>query len=576
MLFFRKIIIISFLAFFGVCLFGAPVNALVCDCSCGESGSSIGNYYDLTACNAKCKEGASDSYGKCEWLPGSISSLCMSEAQCSTQGGRGWSANSECGVSDMGYCYVPELNLPLNVNIGGLVEVDSLPQYISAIYNYMVGAGVVVAIVMIMWGGVRRIMSSAAGDVGEANKIISRAIIGLIILLGAFLILNTISPALTHLNLPGLKMVRENDYQYGVFRCEDYNLEVECQENRADLINQYTGDPWECTWDITYGCQRTSPPDGTSGGECKSGDECDAGLVAMTNSYYGLAPKENINSFKKIGCYCSNGSLDSPCKTETLRTIWSWSKEVSRAASYASVQGNIWRWITDKTKEDEGEGEELVVCDTYNLNCDPLTRSCQSWNKKPQGAECSQNTECASGFCNDLGTDTFCDFNASSSLDWPWPACTGGASCSGTANCSSKSATSGNKELCCESSSAARPAISTTYLVEDDITGQCHYECTDIYSCSDDSYCWTGQHEITFMNTATADTRNMTGISNLTGRCFARGNTGDKCFAINYNSECINGPCSAVGQTTISSSDYIGYVNLSAGDFPEVLVGVCP
>jgi len=78
----------------------------------------------------------------------------------------------------------------------GAFQVSILGQYIGAIYNLSTGLAVVVAIVMIMWGGVRRIMSSAAGDVGEANKIIGRAIIGLVLVLGSYLILYTISPGL--------------------------------------------------------------------------------------------------------------------------------------------------------------------------------------------------------------------------------------------------------------------------------------------------------------------------------------------------------------------------------------------
>ncbi|MBL7022128.1 hypothetical protein ISR92_02335 [Patescibacteria group bacterium] len=81
---------------------------------------------------------------------------------------------------------------PININSG------SLGQYIIAIYNYGIGLVSVLAVVMIMFGGYKRIFAAGnAGAIGEANSTIISALVGLILALGSFMLLNTINPALT-------------------------------------------------------------------------------------------------------------------------------------------------------------------------------------------------------------------------------------------------------------------------------------------------------------------------------------------------------------------------------------------
>ncbi len=81
---------------------------------------------------------------------------------------------------------------PMNINSG------SLGQYIIAIYNYGIGLVSVLAVVMIMFGGYKRIFAAGnAGAIGEANSTIISALVGLVLALGSFMLLNTINPALT-------------------------------------------------------------------------------------------------------------------------------------------------------------------------------------------------------------------------------------------------------------------------------------------------------------------------------------------------------------------------------------------
>ena len=95
---------------------------------------------------------------------------------------------------------IPELNL-VDIPIkDGQVSIPWLAQYISAVYRYLMGASVIVAIIMVMYGGFRYTMGAAMGDAKAGKKIITDAIMGLIVLMAGYVILETINPRLVKLS----------------------------------------------------------------------------------------------------------------------------------------------------------------------------------------------------------------------------------------------------------------------------------------------------------------------------------------------------------------------------------------
>lgn len=112
--------------------------------------------------------------------------------------------------------YVPVFVAPkLAVNIPGVnfsqlhvsesggkkyVDIPYLAQYIKGIYTYVLGAVALLAIAMIIWGGIKWV--SAAGNtemVSSAKTNITNAVIGLILAFGSYVILSTINPDLINL-----------------------------------------------------------------------------------------------------------------------------------------------------------------------------------------------------------------------------------------------------------------------------------------------------------------------------------------------------------------------------------------
>ena len=78
----------------------------------------------------------------------------------------------------------------------GYLEIPFLSQYISAVYNYMVGIVAIVAAIMIVYGGFLYIVGSSGAKVQQGKTIIVDAVMGLLLVLGAYIILSTINPDL--------------------------------------------------------------------------------------------------------------------------------------------------------------------------------------------------------------------------------------------------------------------------------------------------------------------------------------------------------------------------------------------
>ena len=114
---------------------------------------------------------------------------------------------------------VPDLNIKFSDIIvsdepgGQYITVSWLAEYIAAIYQYLVGAATILAIVMIMYGGFRWITAAGdAGKIGEAKKTIVGAVIGLILALGSYTILNLINPDLVSFKSLRLALIERDEF----------------------------------------------------------------------------------------------------------------------------------------------------------------------------------------------------------------------------------------------------------------------------------------------------------------------------------------------------------------------------
>lgn len=81
-----------------------------------------------------------------------------------------------------------------------IVTSDLLGKYIISIYDYAIGVGITLAVVMIAVGGVIWLTSAGSPDkISQAKSYITGATLGVILLVGAYVILNSINTDLTKL-----------------------------------------------------------------------------------------------------------------------------------------------------------------------------------------------------------------------------------------------------------------------------------------------------------------------------------------------------------------------------------------
>ena len=109
----------------------------------------------------------------------------------------GTNSNTPSGASTKKITYSPLEPLP------GLENVQDLnfAQFLGTIFKLLITAGALLAVGTLVYAGISYILSEAFETKGEAKKRMQAAIFGLIILLGAWLMLYTVNPTLLNFNL---------------------------------------------------------------------------------------------------------------------------------------------------------------------------------------------------------------------------------------------------------------------------------------------------------------------------------------------------------------------------------------
>jgi len=115
-----------------------------------------------------------------------------------------------------------------------------LPTAIKLIYEWVIRIGIALAFLMVMYGGVKWMMAGGSSErVGDAKSQIGAAIIGIVLLLTSFIILQTINPRLISLELPQLPEIERIRLEKRIQALE------ECEKltggNGCCVIGEYEG-----------------------------------------------------------------------------------------------------------------------------------------------------------------------------------------------------------------------------------------------------------------------------------------------------------------------------------------------
>jgi hypothetical protein len=132
--------------------------------------------------------------------------------------------------------FKPQINIPGGIKgetaVGSKVDGEMystlLGDYIKGIYNYSFAIAGILAAIVLMGGGVLWLISGGnQTKVAQAKDIIGGSLIGLVILFSAYIILNTINPALLEMpaiSIKGVDFVPTDSNQIACCGCELFYL----------------------------------------------------------------------------------------------------------------------------------------------------------------------------------------------------------------------------------------------------------------------------------------------------------------------------------------------------------------
>lgn len=222
--------------FASACAEAADIGDGYCTCDDGAVPTDMpGSSFDATTCNSACYDNGSDSWTLTECVdpdPTNPTIEQMDQGNASdptavnvvTTPAAGTGSTTADPVPDF---ITPTLNVPIpgfekdgNTNNGftsptinadkTIVSVNFLAEYINAVYGWLLGAAALVAVVMMMIGGLQYVMARGKSKYIEAAKTrITNAITGMVLLLATYSIMNLVDPRLTSLNSIGVTDVKQ-------------------------------------------------------------------------------------------------------------------------------------------------------------------------------------------------------------------------------------------------------------------------------------------------------------------------------------------------------------------------------
>jgi len=213
--------------------------------------------------------------------------------------------------------FKPSVTIPGTIFTAGKeIEItgESFAQYVSGFYKFFVGFMVVVAVVMIMWGGFKRIMAAGSAEkTKDANDTIFAAIIGLVITLISYTLLNLINPQLVNLKTLAIQSIK----------AEEFSIRPGILENPG---LKSTADEYKIM-------------------SCPSSAELLAGVKFFTTGYYkpNFEDKERYQSFWcniAMQCSCPNGrEVEYSCQSGTMK--WQPCKKFNNDVPYCNAAAEM-------------------------------------------------------------------------------------------------------------------------------------------------------------------------------------------------------------------------------------------
>lgn len=175
-------------------------------------------------------------------------------------------------------------------------------DYLVTFYQWFAGAAGVLAVFMVMFGGFQWLTAAGnPGRIGQAKESITGAVVGLILLLGSYVLLNTISPAFVAFKPLSPKHI--DRLTLGFATCYD-NTPTSGGTTSTSSGTSGIAPAAACS---TGGCSPLQNAICTSeGGKCGCKVACQAGETQVSYAYCADIA-QNISSFASVGAAANPG-----------------------------------------------------------------------------------------------------------------------------------------------------------------------------------------------------------------------------------------------------------------------------
>ncbi|MDP2631158.1 MAG: hypothetical protein Q8P30_00115 [Candidatus Uhrbacteria bacterium] len=181
-----------------------------CYCESSSGATSLGFASSRDACRDSCDSGEYTPFLGCytadeEDLIPRNNTLCWTQAECEAdmtilngvEVPSIWGGQENRCDSGEGYCKNQPGNISLSVAIGNMTEVGDIGSYVNAVYIFLIPAAALIAIIMVMIGGLQYMLARGnPGAIGKAKERMSHAVVGLLLLLVAYTIAAVVDPNL--------------------------------------------------------------------------------------------------------------------------------------------------------------------------------------------------------------------------------------------------------------------------------------------------------------------------------------------------------------------------------------------
>lgn len=297
-----------------------------------------------------------------------------------------------------------------------------IAQYITYIYSYGIRVGALVAVLMIIIGGVMYMTALGKPEVTKkAKTMIFGPIMGLLILISSYVILNTVNPDLVNLNPVSLQVLKTqefdvNDYEF----CEDYlktgNYNVEgydvntakCGDGKSYKLSLKDAEAAKKTVMTRATCVASKCPPKNSCNKKQNGQYfCDSSFISgriivpddgsiagkISDAFTSYVDYVNLYELE-LGGYDdaigSKASLESTDRTYTIQRVNDTDLKTENYYLQIEVNDKSFGWTNDDKYQIDAAGNPIGVvdsmCCTYKCKGKgmlSITNGC-SWISKNQ------------------------------------------------------------------------------------------------------------------------------------------------------------------------------------------------